>query len=171
MAVFLLTNWCLQRHRILGDLADLTYTLYRNLHFCGDFLRSWLPPKFLYQLSGSANETVDRLHHMHRNADGTGLVCNCPGNCLANPPCCISREFIAFAVIKFFHSFDESQISFLNQIQELHAASHVLFGNAYYKTEICLGKTFFCQLVSQLHALCQFNFLICGQKRDLADLL
>ena len=107
---------------------------------------------------------------MHRNADRSGLVCDCPGDCLADPPCCIGTELVPFVVIKLFHRLDQTQVSFLDQVEEEHSTANVSFCYTYHKAEVSLGKLFLCILVSLLHTLCQLNLSLRTQKRNLPDL-
>ena len=71
---------------------------------------------------------------MNGNPDGTGLVRNRARDGLANPPGCIGAEFIALPVIELFHGLDKPQIAFLDQIEKLHAASHIPLGDADYQS-------------------------------------
>ena len=47
VAVLFLTDRCLQRYRLLGDLKDLTYTLYRHIHLFCNFFRRRFTSKLL----------------------------------------------------------------------------------------------------------------------------
>ena len=58
---------------------------------------------------------------MNRNTDRSRLVCDSSCDSLTNPPCCIGRKFISLAVVKFFHSFDQTKVTFLDQIKEKSA--------------------------------------------------
>ena len=171
MAVLFLSDRGLQRYRILGNLADFPHPLHRNIHFLRNFFRRWFSSKLLHKLSGGTNQTIDGLYHVHRNANGTCLICDGPGNSLTNPPGSISGKLITLAIIKLLHSLDQPQIAFLDQIEKLHATAHIFFRNADHQTEICLRQALFCLLVAQLHALCQLNFLVRGKQRNLADFL
>ena len=107
---------------------------------------------------------------MDRDPYGPGLVRDGPGNGLADPPGGIGTELIALPVFKFFHCLYESQIPLLDQIQELHPAAHIPFGDADHQTEVGLCQLLFCLLVAQLHAFCQLDLLLRGQQRHLSDL-
>src|SRR5699024_10177256 len=74
MAVFLLADRRFQGNRLLRDLQDLADTLHGHMHFLSDLFRSRFTSKLLQQLTGNADQLVDRLYHMHRNTDGTCLV-------------------------------------------------------------------------------------------------
>ena len=161
MAVLLLTDGRFQGNRLLGDLHDLPHPLHRQLHLLCNLLRSTAPvPGSCRSCSGDPYQLVDGLHHMDRDPDGPGLVRDGPGDGLADPPGGIGTELIALPVIKFFHCLDQSQIPLLDQIQELHAAAHIPFGDADHQTEVGLCQTLLGVLVAQLHAFCQLDLLL-----------
>ena len=171
MAVLFFSDRCFQRHRLLGDLQDFAHPLHRHIHLCRDLLRLRLSSQFLKKLAGHADQFIDGFHHVHRDTDRTCLVCDGPGDCLTDPPGRVSTEFIAFAVIEFFHRFDQTQIALLDQIQKQHAAAHITLRDADYKTQIRLRQTFFGFLVSLLHPFRQLDLFFRAQKRHFADLL
>src|SRR5699024_9309960 len=109
--------------------------------FC-DLFGKRLSSQLLKELSGYADQLVDRLHHMHRDADRPRLVGD--GSCdrLADPPGRISTELVSFVIIKLLNRLDKTQVSFLDQVKEEHAPAHVSFGDADYQTEIRLGEFF-----------------------------
>src|SRR5713101_3520372 len=72
--LFLVADRRLERNRLFDDLEDLLDLVERHLHLLGDFFRSRFTPKPLDEQAGNAQELVDRLDHMHRNADGAALV-------------------------------------------------------------------------------------------------
>ena len=171
MAVFLLADGRFQRNRLLGNLQDLTHPLHRHVHLLRDLLRSRFPSQLLQKLSAHTDQLVDRLHHVHRNTDRPRLIRNGSGDGLTDPPCGVGGEFITLAVIKLFNRLDQTQISLLDQIQKQHAAADIALGDADHQTQVSLGQTLLRILVAVLHALRQLDFLLCGQKRHLADLL
>ena len=48
--------------------------------------------------------------------DQIKLIGNGTGDCLANPPCCVSTKAETTTIIEFFDSFHQTEIAFLNQI-------------------------------------------------------
>ena len=98
-------------------------------------------PQFLQQLAGDTDDLVDGLHHVDRDADGTGLIGDGTGNCLTDPPGGVGRELITFGVVKLFHSLDETQISLLDQVQEQHAAADVALCDGDDQTQVGLCQT------------------------------
>ena len=80
---------------------------------------------------------------MYRNADRACLVSHRTGNGLPNPPRGVRREFVALCVIEFFDGADQTQVSFLNQVQEGHATTGVALSQAHHQTEVCLQQMVF----------------------------
>src|SRR5690349_4571597 len=92
VAVVFLADRRLQAHWLLADLDDLAYLIRRNLHLRRDLFGARLAAKLLQQATARANQPVDRLDHVHRDADGAGLVGDGASDSLANPPGGIGRE-------------------------------------------------------------------------------
>ena len=57
-----------------------------NIHPLGNLLRGGLSSQFLHQLTRGADQLVDVLDHVDRNADDTRLVGDGAGDGLTNPP-------------------------------------------------------------------------------------
>ena len=171
MTVLFFSDGRFQRNRLLRNLQNFPYPFFRHIHFLCNFLRSRFSPQLLQELSAHPNQLIDRLHHMHGDTNRSGLIGN--GSCdrLSNPPGSISREFISFTIIKFFHCLNQAHISFLNQIEKEHATSHVSLCNTHYKTQIRFCQPLFRLCISHFHLLCQINFLFRIQKRHLTNLL
>src|SRR5262245_9815233 len=86
MAVLLFADRGLEGDRRLRDLEDLADLVHRHFHLHGDLLRRRFAPELLDELARGADELVDGLDHVHRNADGPGLVRDGAGDGLADPP-------------------------------------------------------------------------------------
>ena len=127
--------------------------------------------QLLQELAGDADDLVDGLYHMHRDADGAGLVRDGPGDGLADPPGSIGGEFVTLGVIELFHRLDKAQIALLDQVQELHTPAHIALGDGYHQTEVGLGQALFGGLVALQHTLGQLDLLVRRQQVHLADLL
>ena len=171
MAVLFLADWRFQRNRILCNADDLLNPLHRHFQTLCDLLRGRVMSGFMEQLAGCLFHLGDGLHHVHRNADSSRLIGNGTGDGLPNPPSSIGRELEPLVIVELFHSFQQTEVALLNQIQKLHTTSHELFGDADHQTEVCLAKTLFGIGVALCHALCQLLFLLHGQQGNTADLL
>ena len=171
VAVLLLADGRLEGDRLLGDLDDLTHALDGDVHLVRDLLGSGFAAQLLQELSAHAHQLVDGLDHVDRDPDGPGLVRDGPGDGLADPPGCIGGELEALAVVEFLDGLDQAQVALLDQVQEEHAAADIALGNADDQTQVGLGQTLLGILVTGLHALGEGDLLLCGQERNLADLL
>ena len=107
---------------------------------------------------------------MHRNSNSSGLVCNGSCNCLTNPPSCIGGELKALGIIELFNRFNQAQVSFLNQIQELHSSAQVTLCNADNQTQVGFGQFFLCCLIAVFNANCQVDFILRRKQRYTTDL-
>ena len=101
----------------------------------------------MHQLTRGAHQLIDRLNHVHGNADGTGLIRNSARNCLADPPGRIGAEFIPPAILKFINRFHQADIALLNKVEKAQATVRVFLGNAHDQAEIGLGKLTLCFVV------------------------
>ena len=74
LAVFFVANRRFQRNRLLGDFHHLAHFFKRHLQLCGQFFRRRFAADFVQHLAAGADQFVDRLDHMDRDADRAGLV-------------------------------------------------------------------------------------------------
>src|SRR3954451_2124003 len=98
MRVLLLTDRRLEGDRLLRDLDDLADLLGGDLdllalrHRLGDLLDRRLPAELLEELARDADEAVDRLDHVDRDADRPSLVRDGARDRLTDPPGGVRRE-------------------------------------------------------------------------------
>src|SRR5262245_57317822 len=71
----------------------------------------------------------DPVHHMNRYSDRPRLVRNRSRNGLPDPPSRIGRQLEATLVVELLHCLHETDVAFLNQIQERYATIAVLSSN------------------------------------------
>ena len=77
-------------------------------------------------------------------------------------------------MVKLFNRFDQTQVTFLDQVQELHAAAHIALCNGNYQTQVGFAQAllgFFTIGTAGLNFQCQINFLLGGQQRHATDFL
>src|SRR6476646_4647236 len=134
--IFFFTNGRFQRDRLLRDLEHLAHFGHGDVHALGDLFRRGLAAEFLHQLSRRADQLVDGLDHVHRNADGAGLVGDGARNGLADPPRGVRRKFVAAAVLEFVHGLHQADVAFLNQVEKLQAVVGIFFGDRDYKAQV-----------------------------------
>jgi hypothetical protein len=90
---------------------------------------AWARGPFPAASGGDAVELVDRLDHVHRDADGARLVGDRAGDRLADPPGGVGRELVAAAVFELVDRLHQADVAFLDQVEELQAAVGVLLGD------------------------------------------
>ena len=140
MRIFLFADRSLERNRLLRDLQDLAHLGHRNVHALGDFFAGRLAPKFLHELAAGAHQLVDRLDHVHRNANRAGLIGDRAGDGLANPPGRVGREFVAAAPLELIDRLHQADIAFLNQVEKLQAAVGVFLGDGNDQAQVGLDQ-------------------------------
>src|SRR5690606_18372508 len=128
VAIVFLTNRSLKADRLLGDLEYLPDFVERKLHLLCYFFRSGFATEFLNEVTRSPNELVDSLDHVHRDANRSSLISDCPCNSLPNPPSRVGAELIAAAVLELVHSLHEANVALLDEVQELQPAVGVFLG-------------------------------------------
>ena len=85
---------------IAGDGFQLLNFFNRDVHAAADFFICRSTTELFFQFARGAKELVHALVHMHRDADGAGLVGDGAGDGLANPPSGVGREFVAATVLE-----------------------------------------------------------------------
>src|SRR5262245_16850493 len=94
VGILLLADRGLEADRLLGDLQDLPHLVQRELHLLRDLFRSGLAADLLNQVAAGADQLVDRLDHVHRDADGARLIGDGPGDRLTDPPRRVGAELV-----------------------------------------------------------------------------
>ena len=138
LAVFLIPDRGFQRNRFLGDLHHLADLFQRHLQLFCQLFRRRLAADLVQHLPARAHQLVDRLDHVHRNADGAGLIGDAPRDGLADPPGGIGGKLVAAPVFELVHRLHQADIAFLNKIKELQPAVRVFFCNRDHQTQVRL---------------------------------
>ena len=144
MRILFFSNRRLERNGLLRNLQNFANLGDRNVHALGDFFAGRLASEFLHQLPAGTHQLVDRFDHVHRNADGAGLVGDGSRNGLANPPRRVGRKFVAAAPLKLIYRFHQPDVAFLNQIQKLQSAVGIFFRNGNHQAKVGFNQFFFC---------------------------
>jgi hypothetical protein len=129
----------MQRDGLLGHLEQRVDARDGHVHFVGDLLGRGLAAQFLGELLLGAPELVHDFDHVHRDADGAGLVGNGPGDGLANPPDGVGGELVAAPILEFLDPFHEADVAFLDQVEEGLAAVGVFLGDGDDQAQVGLG--------------------------------
>ena len=98
--------------------------------------RRWFSSQFLHQLARGADQLVDRFDHVHRDANGAGLIGDGAGDGLANPPGGVGGELVAAAIFELVDGLHQADVAFLNQVQELQAAVGVFLGDGNHQAQV-----------------------------------
>jgi hypothetical protein len=138
--VFLFADGRLQRDGLLRDLQHLAHLRDGDIHAPGDLFGRRFAAQLLHQLPAGADELVDGLDHVHRDADGPRLVRDGAGNRLADPPGRIGREFVTAAVLKLVHRLHQADVAFLDQVEELQSAVGVLLRDRHDQPKVGLDQ-------------------------------
>ena len=85
-----------------------------------------------------ADDLVDRLDHVHRDADGARLVGDRAGDRLADPPGGVGRELVAAPVLELVDRLHQADVALLDQVQELQAAVGVFLGDGDHQAQVRL---------------------------------
>jgi hypothetical protein len=104
----------------------------------GQFLRRRLAADLVQHLAAGAHELVDRLDHVHRDADGARLVGDRAGDRLPDPPRGIGRELVAAAVLELVDRLHQADVAFLDEVEELQAAVGVFLGDRDHEAQVGL---------------------------------
>ena len=122
------------------DLLDLANALGGQTHLLADFLRRGVATELLKQLTLDTHELIDRLDHVHGNTDGTGLVGDSARDGLTNPPRGIRGELEALSVVELLDGADETEVAFLDEVEEQHAAADIALRDRHDKTQVRFDK-------------------------------
>ena len=137
-AVLLVADRRLQADRLLGDLQHLPHLLERHAELLGQLLGRRLAADLVQHLARRAHQLVDRLDHVHRDADRARLIGDRAGDRLADPPRRIGAELVAAAVFELIDRLHQADVAFLDQVQELQAAVGVFLGDRDHQAQVRL---------------------------------
>src|SRR3546814_19832889 len=106
-----------QADRLLGDLHHLADLLKRHRQTLGQFLRRRFAADLVKDLAAGADQLVDRLDHVDRNADGSRLIGEGAGDRLPDPPGRVGAETVATALFEIVDRLYQVTISPLTTVQ------------------------------------------------------
>jgi hypothetical protein len=138
--VLLLADGGLEGDGLLGDLQDLADLVEGQLHLLGDLLGRRLAAELLHEVARGADELVDRLDHVHRDADGARLIGDGAGDGLTDPPRRVGAELVPAAVLELVHRLHQADVALLDEVEELQAAVGVLLRDGDHEAEVGLDE-------------------------------
>ena len=127
-----------QGNRVLHHVQQLTHFFLGHAHLFGEPCRIGFTTEFLMVGAHQAVDLVHGFHHVHRDANHAALVRDGARDGLTNPPSGVCRELIASTVFEFVHGAHQTDVAFLEKVQELHAAIGVLLGNGNHEAQVGL---------------------------------
>src|SRR5690606_25740288 len=122
------------------NLQYFSSFFYWHFHFLSNFFWSWLSTKLLYKIARGSYEFIDCFDHVNRNTDRSCLVSNCASDRLTDPPCCVCREFVTSSIFEFINSFHQTDVTLLDEIQELETTVCVLLSDRNHESEVCFDE-------------------------------
>ncbi|MNE14712.1 hypothetical protein D3C80_1076000 [compost metagenome] len=129
MRIFIVADWRFHGDWLFSDFQHLTNLIFWHQHAFSQLFWRRLATHLLQHLAGDTVEFVDGLNHMHRNTDSARLIRDRAGDRLTNPPGSIGGEFVTTAIFKLINRFHQTDVTFLNQIQELQTTVGVFLGD------------------------------------------
>jgi hypothetical protein len=108
---------------------------------------------------------------VHRQADGARLIHERAINVLADPPGGIGGKAEAALRVEFLEGVHQTQIAFLDQVQQGQTAVQVMLGDVHHQAQVALDHLLACCVVTVAYAPRQRQFLIGRQQRMAADLV
>ena len=129
MAVFLVADRGLKADRLLGDFEHFAHLVDRHRQLDRQLVRGRLAADLVQHLARGAHQLVDGFDHMHRDTDGARLISDGARDGLADPPGGVGGKLIAAPIFKLIDRLHQTDIAFLDQIQELQAPVGIFFGN------------------------------------------
>src|SRR5699024_6387884 len=130
----------MQRNWFAAVFLHFNDLFWGHIKFGTQLFRGGLTTKILHHLTLHTGKFVDHFYHVDWDADGASLIGHGTSDCLTDPPSGISGEFATLGVVKLLHCVDESEVSFMDEIQEQHASTGEAFGQRYDQTKVCLEQ-------------------------------
>ena len=126
----------MQGNRLTAVLLHFLHLLDRHVELACKLIRRGFAAKILQHLTLHTRQLVDHFDHVHRHANGTRLVSHGSGDGLTNPPRGIGGELKALLPVELLDGANQTEVAFLNQIQEQHATAGVTLSQRNHKSQI-----------------------------------
>jgi hypothetical protein len=93
-----------------------------------------------------ANQFVDDLDHVQREADGARLIGQRSPNCLTDPPGSVGGKFVTPAVLELVYRLHQADVSLLDEIEEMEPAVAVLLSDGNREAQVGFDELVLCPL-------------------------
>ena len=130
----------LERERLARGLQDQPYLARGHAGALGQLLRRGLAAHLVDQGAVHPRDAVERLHHVHRDADGARVVGDGPRDGLPDPPRRVGRELEPAPVLEAVHRLHEADVALLDQVQERQLAAEVALGHRDHQPQVGLHQ-------------------------------
>ena len=142
------------------------------MELLGKLLQRRLAANLAEHLPAGAHDLIDDLDHMHGHTDGTGLFAERAADRLSDPPRRVSRKLVAAAIIELLDRLHQTDVAFLDEVEELQATVGVLLRDRDDEAQVCLHHLLLgllslaLALLHHVHDLAEFADLEAGLARQ-----
>lgn len=143
--------------------------LWGHPYLFADSLKSRGTTEFLAQVVNGGAKLIYVFTHVHGNANGSRPIGQRPHYRLANPPHGVGAEPIAFAVIESLYGAHQTNVAFLNEVQQREALIEIALCDADHQPEVRLDHAPLRVLTAVLDAHRKFDFLLRRDARKAGD--
>ncbi len=109
----------------------------RHVQFASQLFRRGLATEVLQHLALHTSELVDDFDHVHGDTNRASLVGHGARDRLPDPPGGVGRELEALGVVELLDSTNQTKVSLLNEVQELHSSTGVALRQRHHKAQVC----------------------------------
>ena len=154
---------------MLVERQDAPHIVLRPVDQRGNALHRRIPLVGRLQMPHGAQNDIDFLDDMHRQANGPRLVHDAALDVLAYPPRGIGREAETALRIELFEGMDQPEITFLDQIEQGNAPVQVMLGNVHDQAQVVLDHALAGGKIALAHQARGRQLLLRRQQRLGAD--
>jgi hypothetical protein len=169
--IFFTTDWRVEGEDILRDSHDLTHLTDVHIELECELLHEWFTGELLRESAVRVIKFIDRLDHMDRHTDRACLIRDRTSDSLTDPPRSVGREFESSIWVELIDGAEESDISFLYEVEKSETTAHILLRDGDDETEIGLSETLAGFLISLLDESSETDFFFCIDEGESPDLI
>src|SRR5258708_30377914 len=161
----------------MESVEDFPHLLQWHAELLGKLLGRGLAADLVEHLPRRVDDLVDHFDHVYGDADGARLVGDRACDRWADPPDGIGRELVAAAILELIDRLHQTDIAFLDQIEELQPAVGVFLGDRDDEAQVRLHQLLLglarlaLALLHHVHDLAELADLEPGLAREHLDLV